>query len=447
MIKTQEEAWKYLSSLIMSSQPFRKNPEFPFRRAKYLLELLGNPQDKLKVIHIAGTSGKGSTAYYMSRLLAEHGFRVGLHISPHLLDIRERFQIGNSFISNGTFIRYLNKIKTASGQMSQTEFGPASYFEALVALSYLLFYEKRVDYAVMETGMGGWHDATNTVNREDKLCVITSIGLDHTRILGKTLSQIAMHKAKIIRHGNLAVVQAGPRGVKQVIDAVARQEQATVQYLEPGNNLTRIRLINNRVRFDFRAESAVYKDIEINSPALYQAHNAAEALLSLTVLAKRDGFKAEEDKIRSAFSGPSLAGRMDLRQVKGKTVLFDGAHNPQKMRALLKSLSYSFPGQKFHFLVAFKKGKNFQDMMRLVDGAAEDVHITNFLLNVQDSSHMPEDPFEIAAYSGLVNAQVPVRVVVDPFEALDAALAHISGDDMLVVTGSLYLLSSLYTKV
>lgn len=121
MIKTIDQAWRYLSSLIMGRQVFSSESAQPFHRAARLMELLGNPQNKMKVIHIAGTSGKGSTAFYLSRLLHAHGFAVGLHISPHLTDIRERFQINNELVTNDTFLAYLNKVKNAASRMKDTE--------------------------------------------------------------------------------------------------------------------------------------------------------------------------------------------------------------------------------------------------------------------------------------------------------------------------------------
>ena len=151
-------------------------------------------QEKLNIIHVAGTSGKGSTCYLISSLLKFHGFKVGLHQSPHLTDVRERFQMNNKIISEEEFIFYLNKIIPIINMVGKTFHGSLTYFEILVGLAYFIFYDKKIDYVVMETGLGGWFDATNVVERPDKLAVLTTIGLDHANILGKTIEEIALQK-------------------------------------------------------------------------------------------------------------------------------------------------------------------------------------------------------------------------------------------------------------
>ncbi|HEX7542763.1 MAG TPA: bifunctional folylpolyglutamate synthase/dihydrofolate synthase, partial [Patescibacteria group bacterium] len=168
-IKNFHQAEKYLNLHIPKGFEQTFSGELGLKRAKYFLHLLGDPQEKLKIIHVAGTSGKGSTCYLISSLLAGQGFKVGLHQSPHLTDVAERFQINNQIISKEEFIFYLNKIIPTINIVGKTFHGLPTYFEILVGLAYLIFYEKKVDYAVMETGLGGWYDGTNIVSRSDKL--------------------------------------------------------------------------------------------------------------------------------------------------------------------------------------------------------------------------------------------------------------------------------------
>ncbi len=152
-ITTFKQAKQFLYNQIPSTE-YRFPGELGLNRTKYLLKLLGNPQNKLKVIHIAGTSGKGSTAYLISSLLLAHGFKVGLHISPHLTDIRERIQINNELITEKEFTTYVNKLIPVIEEVRKSSYGTPSYFEIQVAMAYLLYFEKRVDYAVMATGLG-----------------------------------------------------------------------------------------------------------------------------------------------------------------------------------------------------------------------------------------------------------------------------------------------------
>jgi len=185
------QSFKQAEELLSQHIPKTSTQTFPgklgLNRAKYFLKLLGNPQEKLKIIHIAGTSGKGSTCYLISSLLTSQGFKVGLHQSPHLTDVTERFQIDGKIISQKEFVFYLNKVIPVINMVGKTFHGSLTYFEILVGLAYLIFYEKKIDYAVIETGLGGKYDGTNVVARPDKLSVLTKIGLDHTNILGKTI--------------------------------------------------------------------------------------------------------------------------------------------------------------------------------------------------------------------------------------------------------------------
>lgn len=191
-INNFKQAEEFLASHIPKTTSTIFPGEVGLNRAKDFLHLLGDPQEKLKIIHVAGTSGKGSTCYLISSLLESQGFKVGLHQSPHLTDVTERFQINNQNISKEDFVDYLNKIIPAIEKIKHI-----TYFEILVGLAFYIFNDKKVDYAVMETGLGGWYDGTNVVSRPDKLSVITKIGLDHTAILGETIEKIALQKAMI----------------------------------------------------------------------------------------------------------------------------------------------------------------------------------------------------------------------------------------------------------
>src|SRR3989344_5192458 len=186
-ITNYQAAVKYLEALPRTPDPAA---EAGFNRAKQLLSLLGNPQNKLKTIHVAGTSGKGSTAMALSHILVAHGFKVGLTVSPHVYDIRERCQINNRAITTKKFQTYLSQILPVIEKLKKRTKVP-TYFEALVALAFVAFAAEEVDYAIVETGMGGLLDATNTVDRDDKLCLLTKIGYDHTQILGNSLEEIA----------------------------------------------------------------------------------------------------------------------------------------------------------------------------------------------------------------------------------------------------------------
>ena len=336
---------KYLNRHISKNFKMIFQGDFGLKREKYFLQLLGNPQNKIKVIHIAGTSGKGSTCYLISCLLKAHGFKVGLHLSPHLTDVRERFQIDNKIISKKEIIFYLNKLIPFVDKVKHSKYGKMSYFEILVGLAYFIFSEKKVDYAVMETGLGGLYDATNVVDRPNKVAVLTKIGHDHTKILGKTLKEIAFQKAMIINKNSLAVSIYQEKEAEKAIKEVAKKKQAKLHFIDPSNSLGMTQ--------------------GLGLIGEYQKENASLALETVSLLAKRDRFKVDEKKILQVFTTAHFIGRFDVKKTKGKTIILDGAHNPQKMEAFTGALKNWTKGQlsfgrKFHFLVAFKKARTIK---------------------------------------------------------------------------------------
>ena len=428
LIHTFHQAEQYLNLHIPKSHKEKFPGQLGLKRTKDFLKLLGSPQDKLKVIHIAGTSGKGSTCYLISRLLAAHGFKVGLHLSPHLTDVRERFQLNNKMISKRKFVFYLNQIIPVVNQVEKSKYRELSYFEILVGLAFNIFFKERVDYAVMETGLGGWYDATNVVDRADKLAVITKIGYDHTKILGKTLAKIALQKAMIIHKNNLAISINQKSEAAKVIKKVAEKNQAKLYFITAQRH--REFISGSRNEFGM---------INIH----YQKENISLALEALKVFARRDRFIIDNNKVNKALLTAHFPGRFDVKKINGKTVIFDGAHNPQKMKALTKSLTVLFPKQKFNFLLAFKKGKDFQAMLNYIVSHAEKIIASQFMVDSQDSVLQPEKPEIVGERLGKIGYKN-----YEIIDELDKAFQVIldEKEKIIVVTGSLYLLSSFFNN-
>lgn len=409
---TFRQAEQFLFSRIPTQEKVRYQAGFGLERTVEFLKLLGSPQNKLKVIHVAGTSGKGSTAYLISHLLVNLGFKVGLHVSPHLLDIRERFQINNKLISEQEFIDYLNQILPAYEQISSTKYGFPTYFEICTALSFYISFQEKVDYQVAETGVGGLFDATNSVDSESKIAVLTKIGLDHIKILGNTIAKIALQKAEIIHQKNLVICVWQRKAAREVIEKIVADRHAKLSYVKGLNELN-------------------FKNLELGMPGKYQEENAAVALTAVKQLSKRDSFEFNEIKIRQALKNAYFAGRMDIKNISGKQVILDGAHNPQKMRSFIASLKQLFPNQKFNFLVAFKKGKDYLKMLEIIRPHTNKIFATEFFKPQQDwvSFTMPAEQIDAD------------QIIPDTTLAFKTALQK---SDKLVVTGSLYLLSDIY---
>ena len=425
-----KQAEAYLALHIPKSADQTFPGELGLNRAKYFLKLLGQPQEKLKIIHVAGTSGKGSTCYLISSLLTSQGFKVGFHQSPHLTDVTERFQINNQIISKEEFIFYLNKIIPIINLVGKTIHGSLTYFEILVGLAFLIFYEKKVDYAVIETGLGGWYDATNVVERPDKLAVLTRIGLDHTAILGKTIEKIVLQKAMIINKNSQAISIEQDLRAKKIIKEIVKDKQGEIIFANKIYHLS-----NDRTK--------MANNFRLNLIGDYQKENAGLALAVVTFLGQRDGFLINQKKIKKVFETARFPGRFDIKKITNKTVIFDGAHNPQKMEAFIGSLIKKYPGKKFNFLLAFKKGKEYRMMLKIVVLHANSIVLTSFFTNNQDMINASEE----SAIVGKQLKKIGFNNFMINLSLKKAWKTVLSKKEPIVVTGSLYLVGEIYKLI
>ncbi len=428
------------------------------QRAKYFMRALGNPQNKIKVIHIAGTSGKGSTAYLTSHLLQSQGFRVGLFISPHIFDIRERMQIDNKLPTKKLILKYFNQILPTILQMEKCRYGMPTYFEILVGLAYYIFAQEKMDYGVIETGLGGRLDGTNTVTNKNKICILTKIGLDHTEILGNTLVKIASEKAGIIGKQQIVISNQPASSAdrssvtsNQVITTKCREKNATLYLIKPRKNYRLIASTQAGTFFDFTcavdsselsSETMLkFKNIKLNLLGSYQVENCALALTCLSILSKRDKFPISEKKLRSTLQKISIPGRMEIRKKAKGFFIIDGAHNPQKMTAFITSLKLIFPDQNFDFILAFKKGKDFKRILKKILPLANHVFLTSFSTSNQADHWSSVNNAEIINYfkkekfknfSTIKNNEAAIFTTIQ------------SSKKSVILTGSLYLIGSVY---
>ncbi|EKE20374.1 MAG: hypothetical protein ACD_8C00010G0003 [uncultured bacterium] len=411
------------------------------RRAKHFMKLIGNPQNEIKVIHIAGTSGKGSTAHLTSHILASQGFSVGLSISPHVFDIRERMQINDQLPNEKMVLKYFNQILPMILKMEKSKFGMPTFFEINVALAFFMFAQEKLDYAVIETGLGGMLDATNTVTSKNKICIITKIGLDHTEILGNTIAKIASEKAGIIQNGNFVISTNQSLPASNIIKKRYEEKDATLQIIKPGKNYSIISSTPQETIFNFTFEKNNLSDIALGLIGKHQAENCCLALACLAILSKRDEFLIDEKLLRSMLRSIKIPGRMELLKIKGRNLIIDGAHNPQKMDALTSNLSAMFPRQKFSFIVAFKKGKDFKQMLKKIIPLADKIILTQFSTTGMDNNWISIDNQEISKFLKSQNFK-NFKIISNKKTEI---LANIKASKKpVVITGSLYLISSIY---
>ena len=432
-IKNFTEAEKFLLDLVPRAFKKRFPGEVGIERTRYFLDLLDNPQEKMHVVHVAGTSGKGSISFVISHLLSSLGFKTGLVLSPHLLDIRERMQVNNSLISKKKFVEYLNDVLPAFWETKERFGSSPSYFELLVVLAFFIFWKEKVRFAVIETGMGGKYDATNVVDNSNKVCVISRIGFDHMHILGNTLREIAEQKVGIVQKEN-RVVYLSQKVLNPLISEVIKKKN--VEAFAVNNRcFNRVKISEGGTEFRFKCGCYRKRNLLVRSSLLgeFQVWNISLALLTLCVLSSLYNFEIKDNLIKKSLSILQFLGRLHVLKYGKRRLILDGAHNSQKMRALLSSLRKIFPGEKFVFLVAFKKRKNYREMMRMISPLAEEIITTSFSL----ARSVP--PLEVAASTEFKNKMV----VEDPKEAVEGLLKSMRGRDG-VVCGSLYLLSEVY---
>lgn len=392
---------------------------------------LGRPERAVPSVLIAGTKGKGSVAALVAAGLSAGGYRVGLYTSPHLGSLRERIAVDGVPISEKDFAQRVSEIAPALEARDGITVSYRTWFEILTAAAFLHFRAARVDVAVLEVGLGGRLDATNVV--EPEVSVITSISLDHTKTLGDSLEAIAREKAGILRDGGVAVFAPQRREARRALHAEARRRSVAVS--EAGRDFTwRERHLDaGGGSFDYAGERSL-EDVRLGLAGAFQIENASVALRTLEALVPC-GFAVPEPAIRSAFAAARWPGRFEL--VPGEPViLLDGAHNPYSIEVLARSLGRIFPGRRIVALLAASRDKDQAGMLAALAPAVSQLVLT-------EASALRAAP--AAALFALSRGIVPLRpaeVVAAPLDALSRARAIAAPGDLVLVTGSLYLVGA-----
>ncbi len=375
------------------------------------MDYLGNPQNKYRVVHVAGTSGKTSTAYYMAALLAAAGQKTGLTISPHIDEINERVQINGQPLSEAEFCQaltiFLQLIKASPVQ--------PSWFEVVVAFAYWYFAREKVDYAVVEVGLGGLKDGTNVITRTDKVCIITDIGYDHTSVLGKTIREITKQKVGIVGRQNAVFTYRQTMDIMKVVENQISRQQASLQVA-----------ISN-------------KPLKENTMPDYQYRNWLLAYQVFMYLEKRDHLKhlTSQELVNTQLI--KIPGRMEIRQISNKIVIMDGAHNKQKMTAFIDSFVQLFPDVKPAILLAVKEGKDYQQLVPLLVPLASRIITTTFKAT-QDSLFLSVSPDVLRDALRAAGAKEVISIA-DQHQAFQTLLA--APEKVCIITGSFYLLSQI----
>jgi len=397
-------------------------------RVSTMLALVGSPEKKIRAIHLAGTKGKGSTARMIESTLSSAGCKTGLYTSPHLLSLNERIQVNDEMISDFELAGVIDGLrKGVDAVHARPELGEVSWFELLTAAAFAYFVAKKADYAVLETGLGGRFDATNVC--APAVTVITPISLDHTDLLGDTIAKIALEKAMIIKPGCPVVMAPQPAAAREVI--LKRAEQMGAELLDLEN------LCSWKMNYIYPREMGFDLSGGVNLPGLktrmvgpVQMINAAAAALVCGLL-RAKGAKISDDTIRYGLGRARLAARFQVSEIAGRTVVLDGAHNPESGRALAETLGLVFPGRKFHFAVGMGRDKDLAGFFEQIKPLAQSMTLCR-------ASHAraasPEElRHKLGDFAG--------KMAVEPLVA--SVLGKITGlarpDEIVVITGSFFL--------
>ena len=403
-------------------------------RAGKLLELLGNPDKNLKIIHIAGTNGKGSVCSYIDDILKKSGYKTGLFTSPHLVTIRERIQVDGELISREDFTQYFNKVyETARANNLKL-----AYFDFFFGAAMLYFDKCKVDYVVLETGLGGSLDATNAVHNP-LCCVITTISLEHTAILGDTIKKIAEQKAGIIKQG-VPVVYADDNEASGVIEDIAHSKNSYCYGVSP-QQYQIIKNFNGCI--DFSLHNGYYKNdcFSLATGAVYQAENCSLALTGAALLQKAGILQLDEGKVRQAVFETCWEGRMEEIE---PDIYIDGAHNPEGIEAFIRSARSICGKRPAVLLFSVVKDKNFEQMIGMLTASGVFTHY--IIVQMQTKRHLAGESIEelFAKYTS-----APLTEFDESFDGYlyGKKLQEEIPDSVLFCTGSLYLAGEIKQKL
>ena len=400
-----------------------------------LCRRLKNPQDALSFVHIAGTNGKGSVAAYVSQIAKTAGIKVGRYVSPTISDYRERFTVNNRMISYKDLQVYLERLKTVCDEMVSDGLAHPTAFEVETALGFLYFLEKGCELVVLECGMGGALDATNVICTT-KVAVVTNIGLDHMAFLGKTLEEIAVQKAGIVKPGCKLVLYPNEQSVTDVIIEKAREYGVSADDTTVINeqDVHAVRCKLNKQTFDYKNR----KKLNITLNGIHQCLNAAVAIEVIEQL-NNSGYQINDKAIADGLIAVSWPAR--LEQIDKKPVfMIDGAHNPQGAGMLRNAIDTYFAGKDFTYIIGVFADKDYEQILSIMCDRAKRIITVKTPDNARalDAVRLAESAH---VYCDNVTAASSVE------EAVEMAYLLTPKDEIILAFGSLSYLGRLKDAV
>jgi dihydrofolate synthase/folylpolyglutamate synthase len=433
---TYDEALAFWYGRVNYERKVPKPGDLKLDRMRALLHRLGDPHEKLRTVHVAGSKGKGSTCAMLASVLRCAGYRVGLFTSPHLTDVRERIQIDGELIGREELAALMAEIKPAVEELESAG-EPPTFFEVGTAIGFLHFLRQKCDVAVIEVGLGGRFDSTNVLT--PLVAIITSISLDHTQMLGETVEQIAFEKAGIIKPGVPLVSGVTEPGPRAVIERVAAERGASLAQLEndfryvpvfPGKRLEQR---GERLRRAVVRTSAYEWAIIVGLPGSHQLRNASLVVATVERLDSA-GFRISDADVREGIRSVNWPARFEFIGTNPRSIL-DCAHNVASAQALVETLRYFFLPRRRVLIFAASADKDIPGMFRVLIP-----HFRRFYLTRYQQSTRAVPPDQLA---DMLPPEVERVICPTPADAWNAAVADATPETLVVIAGSVFLAGEL----
>ncbi|EOR26902.1 bifunctional folylpolyglutamate synthase/dihydrofolate synthase [Clostridium sartagoforme AAU1] len=421
------KALKYLEELrVLGSN-------YGLERTERLLELLGNPHKKLKLIHIAGTNGKGSTSSILGKVLIEHGYKVGFFNSPHLEEIEETIRINDDNIAEEELVNLLEEIKPYVNKIVEEGYKHPTEFEVLTCVMFLYLYRQKIDFGVIEVGLGGRLDSTNVIT--PILSIITSISLDHTNILGNTVEEITSEKVGIIKE-NVPVITCKQKDkVINIIKSKALLTNSKLTIVD-SNNFNLLEIVNDdipyqRVSINFNNNKYT---LDLSLLGKHQIINLSLAIKALEELQRLNYINIEINKLYKGVKSIKWKGRLEVLK-KNPYIVIDGAHNIAGIEFLKRNIEEYFKYQKLYLILGILNDKNVEEMVKVIAPLATEVYTVT--------------PNSIRAASANELKEVVLKyknncIAFDDYDkAIKLSLSKANKDDLIVAAGSLYMIGEI----
>jgi dihydrofolate synthase/folylpolyglutamate synthase len=394
-------------------------------RIRHLLKALDHPEAGLKTVLIAGTNGKGSVAACLTGILAAAGARVATYTSPHLRRFSERIKFEGKEIADEALVHHFSRVRNAMESA-----GEVTYFEFVTALALDYFSSANPDWTVLEVGLGGRWDAVNAV--EPQLCMITPIGLDHTHLLGTTITAVAKEKASIIRHQRPVVCGRQTQAALRVIETHCRERLAPLSLLGRAFRLRQSGVADKGQVFSYMEAGMTLKDIALPLLGAYQCDNAACAVRAYRQLCEEGSIAWSEEAVRKGLAEVRLEGRYQILS-QNPLVVADGAHNELAVRSLMEAVRSLSPHRPLTVVFGVLEDKDYLRMAKVIFPLASRVVIVPVLSFPERSA----DPQAVAARTASLTREL--FVAPDLSTALKTTLAEMPDDGLCLITGSMYL--------